>query len=105
MTAPSIKRVTLSLEGSARAVDSLTTLLRFIEACGTLGTTRHVALMVDGDGGARIAVQVDGQDRHLTGAETAFLFEGEGGGTDALRRQGITVEPSPEGQLLRIELV
>jgi RNA ligase (TIGR02306 family) len=100
MTSPTLKRVTISVEGPPQAVDSLTTLLRFVEACGTLGTTRHVALVIGGEGGGRMAVQIDGQDRHLTGAETAFLFEGEGDGTDAMRCQTVTVESSPDATAL-----
>lgn len=65
--------------------------------------TRHVELMVDGDGGAQIDLRIDGEARPLDAAEVAFLLAGEGEGTPALRRQ--CIEARPDGDGLRIDLV
>ncbi|MDC3959033.1 hypothetical protein [Polyangium jinanense] len=98
------KRVTLEIEGRPSVVDTIVTLLRYIEACGRFGTTRYVEMMVDGDGGAQIALRIDGEKRPLDADEEAFLLEGTGEGTEALRRQYVTTEERPDGVLLKIDL-
>ena len=98
-----VKRVTLEIEGSPLVVDTIVTLLRYIEACGRHGTTRHVELMVDGDGGAQIDLRIDGEARPLDAAEETFLLAGEGEGTPTLRRQ--CIEPRPDHDGLKIDLV
>lgn len=100
-----VKQITLTIEGSPLVVDTVVTLMRFIEACGRHGTTRWVELMVDGDGGGQIDLRVDGEARPLDDAEAAFLLAGEGEGTPALRRQYVSTEHGPECSVLKIELV
>jgi hypothetical protein len=99
------KRTTLEREGPPLVVDTIVTLLRYIEACGVLGTTRWVELMVDGDGGGQLALRIDGEARPLNEAEQGFLLEGEGEGTPELRSQCVTTEQRADGTLLRVELV
>ena len=81
-----VKRVTLEVEGSPAIVDTVVTLLRYIEACGRLGTTRWIELVIDGDGAAQIGLRIDGEARPLDDTEVAYLFEGEGEGTPELRQ-------------------
>ena len=97
-----MKRVMLAVEGSPGVVDTIVTLLRYIEACGRLGTTRWVELMVDGDGAAQIGLEVDGEVWPLAPAEQAYLLAGEGEGTPALRQQFI--EHRADGGGLKIDL-
>lgn len=99
------KRITLEIEGSPQVVDTLVTLLRYIEACGRFGTTRHVALLVDGDGGAQLGLTVDGVAMPLDDPEMLYLFEGQGDGTPALRRQPVEARIGPDGHSLAVDLV
>lgn len=100
-----VKRVTLAIEGRPALVDTLVTLLRYIESCGRHGSTGQVELYIDGDGAAQISVTIDGERRPLGRALEDFLFCG--GGERPAELEGHEVYPfeAPEGPRLRVDLV
>lgn len=105
MEAEELKRATVEIEGRPQVVDTLVTLLRYIEACGREGTTRWVSLMVDGDGGGQVALRINGQPQPLSAAERGFLLDGDGPVPPELHRQDLSTQETSDGLLLRVELV
>lgn len=72
--------VTLRLTGTRRSLDHVLTLLGFLAECSQAGTTQWVQLLVDGDGGFSLALDVDGRAVRLGPELSAYLL---GEATDA----------------------
>jgi len=105
MEDPEIRRTTIVLEGRRAVVDTIVTLLRYIEVCGRFGTTRYVEMMVDGDGGGQIGLWVDGAEAPLSPAEELYLLEGVGERPASLVTQDVVAEARGGDTILKVELV
>lgn len=99
-----VRRVSIELEGRASLVDSVVTMLQYVELCGQIGSTQWIELMVDGDGAGQLRVRVDGEARPLAPAVQKFLLEGEGSAPE-LCGHDVYFVPSSDGSRLKIDLV